>query len=1640
MMPPGLRNFGLVVAGLLMGVVGIALGLWVYLQAARIEGVRTQVAQHLQGTAESIERIEVIEHDALRFTVRDIALLDEAGQVILEAPRVLMTLDVPSLNSNGAIEFYDVELIDPDANLVQNPAGDWNFMQVASMTAGGEPVESNDGRPIRLRGITVSDGNAVIAMPAPPEGVEPEGGLQIRLPTVQIGGVTYRRYSLSDVNADLPEIRFGGDEAWRVDIASLTGLVREPDLGLVRIAGSAEQEGESGLRFELATLAVGDSRLAGQGAVRFTDAGPLFDLTLRAAPLLTADLRAVLPGLPEDGFASFALDVQSVTAARHGLIFRDLDLALAESRILGDVGIAIGGDVPPALLAAALEVNPLDLAILEQLGLVEEIPVLGGIRGRITSSGADAGFATVDLEGLIVPRDEPGAEPSTIRATGRLAIGNPEESFQLDGLVVGFEPLRLATLRGMVAPEQAERLRGEVRGSVALAGTVTDLLIADGDLSYDAGDGTETTLTGLTGRVTMDPLSYTVRAQASPLALSTLTALFPGLPFRNETLSGPIEISGTEAGFDVVSDLAGASGGIEFTASVNLGDVPTFDVSGSLRAFAAGMVLSSSVPLEGPLTGTFLVRGSTQYFTFDVDFEQADGTFALIGTANMGADPARFDVAGNVVNFRIGSLLGNPTLFPEPMTGPISISGGGGDPYAFNIDLQGATGLLDVSGVFRPGTVPSYEIQGNIVALDLGALPSPRRLPPTALTGRIDVAGSGTNLETLAGSYSFDLTNSTVSNLALDAALGRIVVANGVARVDTLHVQLESTVLVAAGSWGLQSPAAEPLRFGFSSPDLSELSRVIAPNELIPPQLAGSLRASGEVGGSVEYPVIRGSLTGRRLRYEDWRAATLDVTMDVARSAGIGWAGQLALSGDELFLPRIEGVETVRLEASGNESSLAVGMFGRRDDNSDIAFSGLLEMAGLRPQGIALQTMTLRAQGVAWNLLSPSRVRYVADEGLLIENLVLQRNGPGAQGRITLNGMLPPTGDADLEVLAENVDLADFNRISPVVPAMTGLLSMNAVLNGPVVDPLMSVDATISQFGYEGVVTERVDLSASYMDGALSGAARAYTGGSNLFEITAEVPTRLSMENRLIPAFELDEGAPLNAILRADSLPLDVAASLFPGVSEGAGLARANVVINGTIEAPTMQGWIRIDNGALTVEMSRTRYTGIHADIDLANNQATINDLTIASGGTLTATGAIGFPTASTPSLDITVRMNGFRLMNDPELAELTTTGELFVSGPVTEPVLRGQVNVYESTLQVPEMGQGQPELGIAYADIGQLAPAPEGEVLVAAPIVGNIRIDGVNLTFGESVWLESDDMRVQIEGSLIVYRLGEEFRVYGDLLALRGTYNLQVSGIVREFDVIQGRVQFYGTGELDPSLDIVAGYRVRSSAIGEGGDITILVSLTGTLLAPRVQLTSDTPVQLSEADLISYLMFGQPSFELGGVGVQFAQQVFVQEFVGGILATGIEETILRSGLCDWFRVRPGVTSNFRGLIAGGAFTNAGVECGRELAPSLYLTAQANLGGFVGQQDFTGQLGLEWQIDNQWSVEAAYGALQRDAIARIFDARVPTQFSMDLRRQWEYGRPTRRSILDIQPDTTMAGAPPPTPPEALPGAVDIPVQ
>lgn len=1623
------RRVGLVLGGLLMGLFGLAFGLWFYLQSSRIEEVRTGLGERLRIATEAIERVEVQEDSTLRITLRDIALLDGAGEVIVSAPQALMSLDARTVTADGPMEFFDVELVQPVARLVQSPGGTWNIFDAMQLTAAGEPVETEEGRAIVFRNVTIDDGDVVIAMPA--EAPAPDARFALDLPLTQIGGTTYQRYTISGLDAQMPLVRVGGDQGWRVEVASMSGLVVEPNIAIGQVAGVFQQAGEDRVAFDLETLRFGGSELAGVGEIDLTGDTPQYDLTLRVSTLRLADLQGLMPTLLDEGTASFVLDVQSIGAERVALDFTELDVDALNSQIGGSLSIAVGGETPLALLDAAIQLEPLDLAALDQLGLVEDFPLVGQVTGTVTSDGAAAGLASVNLTAVVRPADQPDVPTSTIFANGEVSVGEADEPMRLDGLTLSFQPLYLAALRGF-APEQADRLRGTLSGSITVGGTMQEVRLAGGDLSYEVGEAQATRFTDFEGTISTQPsLTYRITAFARPLALATVQELFPALPFREATLSGPITLSGTPENMEIQAELAGPSGGLEFGGTIAFGEPPVFDFQGSVDAFQAGMLLRPDVPVEGPLTGTFAFSGSMDQLAFSVDFQQVDGTFALAGRLISTGSTPQFDVGGEVANFRIGALLGEPELFPEPMTGSLQVAGGGGDPYIFDIDLSSELTRLDLSGVYEPDDIPVYNVEGFVAGLDLASLPFGPDLPTTSLTGNIDIEGRGLQLETLTGSYAFNFGNSTVAGLTLDEALGNLTITAGTAFVDTLQIRLDETFLAASGSWGIETPAAERLRYRFVSSDLSTLARVIAPGELVPPQIAGSISAEGEIGGSIEYPVIVTELQGRNLVYEDLRANDLTMTIDAVRDPVIGWNGDLAMVGNRLVLPMVESLETLRVEASGSESSLALGLFASRDPGSDLALSGILELDGLRPLGIGFETLTLRAEGMSWGLVNPARFRYVGDEGLLIENLNLQRQG-AAEGYISINGMLPPTGNADLVITGRNVDLADLNRITALAPELGGTLNLDLVLEGPVGTPDLSITGSLENVAYEGVSTDSVTFDFDYTAGLLTGFAEAVTGGRQLFDAEMSLPMSLSFENRILPAFDFLENDPVAVQLRADSLPLAVIASMVPTLMDGTGLAQAQIDVAGTLDAPSLAGWARIVDGAVTVVPIDTRYTGINADIDLGQNRAVINSFTINNLGPLRATGSIGFPSGGPPQLDVNVTFEEFLVMDDPEFARMIASGNVLLSGPLSAAVVRGGVEIEESTFYVPELMQDEPELELAYAEIADLAGFPGGSPTVSAPLMGNLRVDGLEVSFGESVWLESDDMRVMISGDLVVYQNADELRVFGALQAERGTYTLAISGIVREFDVIRGRVQFFGTGDLNPSIDILAGYQVRGGNMRGGGDMTVLVNITGTMQNPRLQLSADTPVQLSEADLISYLLFGQPSFQLAGLNYAFAEQLLVQELVGGILAAEIERPIVQAGLCDWVRVSPGATTSFRGVLEGGAFSRAVFECGWELAPSLFLTAEAGIGGLFLGEVTEASIGVEWQINDEWMWEASYGAMQRDPIRRIFDPSIQTQFSTDISRQWEYGRPEQQEAIDLAPDvdTTpieITPAPPPTP-------------
>jgi len=775
-------------------------------------------------------------------------------------------------------------------------------------------------------------------------------------------------------------------------VGDASANVRNPDTRIAGLRATFESRGDDVVRFTLGELRTGNSQVAGSGTIRTGGEALAYDVDLRVGRLDFRDLQGMGIPVPSSGTASFNLGIRTLSGGRTQFDVTNSDVNILGSRLGGNVTAIVGPNGTQVLGGTRLNLNAVRLADLEQLGYLDRTPFAGVVSGTVES---ERGGLRLDIAARITPRDDTDATPSVFTAAGLVRLAEGRTPLRLEGLRVQADPLYLATLRPL-APESAELLRGVLRGGATLNGTLASLRLTGGDLAYQVGNAPASRIRGLSGTVSLtDPLRYSIEGNAEPLALATLTELFPSLPFRSATLSGPIAVSGTRENVNFRFDLDGAAGGIAARGSLALGGaLPRFEIAGRLDAFRASSILQDPpAAAQQRLTGTFNARGTTQDLRFAVDLAQGGGSFTLAGTVRSpGGGPAQFDVSGRVDNFRIGSLIGRPDLLPGPVTGPVAFSGGGRQPYRFDVALRGGLGLLDVRGWYQPGTVPSYAVSGSVAQLDVSALPGLRAAPRTRLTGTLSIQGRGTTPETFSGTVAFNARpGSLIGRYPLQAGLARVTAAGGILRVDTLDFALRGARFAATGAIGLTRPTVEPLRFSLSAPDLAALRPLIPGGDTLP-DLAGALQAQGTLVGTVRNPTITARGTGRGLRYGTYAASTLAFDVSGLRS-GTAWTGRAVLDGTGIEFGT-QRLASLHLETDVTPTRATFSLAARRDAETDVAASGTLELDGLAPTGAIFETFALRLGGTRWQLTERARLGWGAG-GLAIENFALRRSDGG---------------------------------------------------------------------------------------------------------------------------------------------------------------------------------------------------------------------------------------------------------------------------------------------------------------------------------------------------------------------------------------------------------------------------------------------------------------------------------------------------------------------------------------------------------------------------------------------------------------------------------------------------------------------
>ncbi len=1616
------RRAALIAAGVLVGLLLLALLFWVALQVTPDRITRDLHERGLGLPPDAYEVEDVRIGGAARISLRDVALLDDRGNTVVSAPQVRFVYDPAAARPGVSAVISDVELISPEVRLVQEADGSWNIARVVRMEAMGEPVDVGDV--VILQNVRVRDGRVTVATPFE----APEPGAVFALHTDaprRVDGRLMDVRNISALSADIPEIRIGGEAGWQVDLASLSASIDDPDIRIAELSGVAGGTADGGVRFGLRRLRTDRSDIRGEGTTRLTAAGPQFDLRITAAPLDLADLAWAVPGLPE-GIATFAADIRTVDAQRTAIALRDADVRVGDSRAFGRMTVTLGGPAGPVFRDTDLRLDPLELDLFERLGLVEDLPVTGSIRGSVVTVGeetVDDASLRVDLTADIAVPEAPAVAPSTIRAAGLIQVGAEGAPLRMDGVRVDLAPLRLAAFAPLV-PEQAERMRGVLRGGALLTGTPSDLSIAAGEFTYEVGDAPPTRLADLTGRLRTEPeLRYELSAVADPLALATLTEQFPALPFRRASLRGPISISGTGSALQMAADLQGEAGALDMEGELVFTDPLQFRVSADLEAFRPTLLVTTDLPVQAPLSGRVAAAGTTDDLTFDLDLSQPEGRAILAGRFRQVVGPPLVSVEGRLENFELGALVGRPQLFRDRMTGPIRVEGGGRQPYAMAVDLVGLESRLQVDGWFQPDDVPSYELAGEVRGIDLAELPWVADLPRTELAAAFEIEGEGGSPETFAGSFALVAEPSMVDGYLLEVAEVRGEVTDNVLRLDTLAVAYRDARIDASGAWALvEQEVADPIRFRVQAADLGAVAALIPLEGFTEMDLGGAFRAEGVLGGSLAAPEVAVGMAGQNLRYQRWRAQTLDATV-VATLAPEGWFADVDLEADNVVLPGEERFEAVRLQVDMDPERTALGLFAQREVGTDLSLTAVADTDEVGLAGITLESLLLQLGDTRWQLMQPARIGW-AEPGIEVDDLRLTRFGD-VPGEIRVDGTIPTAGEADFLVAVTRVEMADIRAILPRAPDVEGLLDAEVRVTGPVESPTAEVVASIDGFGVGDARADRITLEALVADGQLAGTGGVHLNGVYVLDVQAVMPLELSLAGA-VPSIELPEDGALDVRGVAAALPLELVAEVAPELREGEGYLSGEFNVAGTMGDPVMDGWVEIDAGAVFIEPLGTAYSDIRGRIVLENQQIEVEQLRIRSQGTAEIRGSIIVAEIDRPYFALTADFDEFRAVNLPDAQNVTLSGSVSLAGLAPTTVLRGSLVVDEGLITIPALAGDPGVMQLEDVDIGQVGADTIPEIVRApgVPLVGDLRVDGLEVAVGENVRLTSDEVRMQLGGEVIVFREAEDLRLYGELTAERGTYTLNIGPISRDFDIERGRIQFTGTPELNPTLDFQAVHEVRNiTSPGAGSTLRIFVEVTGTAQLPELALTSDSRPPLPESELFSFLIFGRPSFQLGTIaGGQLFEDILLQEVLGGLVATQIEQFLLRDlGLpLDYVRVHT------RPTAITDPFGQTAIEAGVQLRPDLFLTTEIGVSRlFEGEGIPNFGASLEWQIDDYWSWRLGYEPLIRDQL-RQFIQTPANQFTTDIRRRWEYGYPEETAApqpLDLEVDEPIADDP-----------------
>jgi translocation and assembly module TamB len=344
--------------------------------------------------------------------------------------------------------------------------------------------------------------------------------------------------------------------------------------------------------------------------------------------------------------------------------------------------------------------------------------------------------------------------------------------------------------------------------------------------------------------------------------------------------------------------------------------------------------------------------------------------------------------------------------------------------------------------------------------------------------------------------------------------------------------------------------------------------------------------------------------------------------------------------------------------------------------------------------------------------------------------------------------------------------------------------------------------------------------------------------------------------------------------------------------------------MSGNLKSPELKGQAKLQEASLKIQSLKNELKIANALIDMQGQKGFLRNLEIQTdGGKGTFVGDFDF---SELSCNLRGKMNN--LLIEPKAVSARLDGNVGVKGSEGKIDINGKVKVERARITIPE--EPEKKVGeIKFVDEEKPEEFVIEETKETDFFKENVAMD-LSVRVPRNAWVRGKGANVEIQGDVEVgKKYDNPLIVTGKVSTVRGTYKI----FGKLFKIQEGTLNFSGTPEINPFLDLKALYQVSN--------VNVIVNISGSVKQPELKLTSEPPMR--ETDIISYLLFGTPSSQIGA-GQRRSVQDLAAGVAGGIAANQLNKLFGEKFSLDVISIR-------------GGESGPQVELGKYLTNDLYI-------------------------------------------------------------------------------------------------------